>query len=164
MVTLTLLAFIGLVWLREQILHGGGPEWLDIDAGGINNDQQQHQHVQPPQHLQPQQPIDDDDDDPPGGLPDNLPVEPAAPEILDNANMGAAGLPIMSFFIMNNFDFHMNFTNFFLQLPTIKTTSLILVTMGSGIPWNGTELLKNLHGNVSLVLMDLWSFWSMCFG
>ena len=68
------------------------------------------------------------------------------------------------FFIMNNFDFHMNFTIFFLQLPTIKTTSLILVTMGSGIPWNGIELLKNLHGNVSLVLMDLWSFWSMCFG
>ena len=29
MVTLTLLAFIGLVWLREQILHGGGPEWLE---------------------------------------------------------------------------------------------------------------------------------------
>ena len=87
MVTLTLLAFIGLVWLREQILHGGGPEWLDINAGDIN-DQQQHQHVQPPQHLQPQ-PVDDDD--PPGGLPDNLPVEPAAPEILDNANMGAAG-------------------------------------------------------------------------
>ena len=86
MVTLTLLAFIGLVWLREQILHGGGPEWLDINAGDIN-DQQQHQHVQPPQHLQPQ-PVDDDD--PPGGLPDNLPVEPAAPEILDNANMGAA--------------------------------------------------------------------------
>ena len=29
-VTLTLLAFIGLVWLREQIIHGGGPEWLDV--------------------------------------------------------------------------------------------------------------------------------------
>ena len=28
-VTLTLLAFIGLVWLREQILHGGGPAWLE---------------------------------------------------------------------------------------------------------------------------------------
>lgn len=28
-VTLTLVAFISLVWLREQILHGGGPEWLD---------------------------------------------------------------------------------------------------------------------------------------
>ena len=30
-VTLTLLAFIGLVWLREQIVHGGGPDWLDMD-------------------------------------------------------------------------------------------------------------------------------------
>lgn len=27
-VTCTLFAFAGLVWLREQILHGGGPEWL----------------------------------------------------------------------------------------------------------------------------------------
>jgi E3 ubiquitin-protein ligase MARCH6 len=25
----TLFAFIGLIWLREQILHGGGPEWLE---------------------------------------------------------------------------------------------------------------------------------------
>ncbi|XP_018025545.1 E3 ubiquitin-protein ligase MARCHF6, partial [Hyalella azteca] len=29
-VTCTLSAFISLVWLREQILHGGGPDWLDI--------------------------------------------------------------------------------------------------------------------------------------
>ncbi|XP_037719740.1 E3 ubiquitin-protein ligase MARCHF6 [Drosophila subpulchrella] len=28
-VTCTLLSFIGLVWLREQILHGGGPDWLE---------------------------------------------------------------------------------------------------------------------------------------
>lgn len=28
-VTCTLLSFIGLIWLREQILHGGGPDWLD---------------------------------------------------------------------------------------------------------------------------------------
>lgn len=28
-VTCTLIAFIGLVWLREQILHGGGPDWLE---------------------------------------------------------------------------------------------------------------------------------------
>ncbi|KAF2367689.1 Zinc finger RING-CH-type [Trinorchestia longiramus] len=37
-VTCTLSAFISLVWLREQILHGGGPDWLDIrdqaDVGG----------------------------------------------------------------------------------------------------------------------------------
>ncbi|XP_017767237.1 PREDICTED: E3 ubiquitin-protein ligase MARCH6 isoform X2 [Eufriesea mexicana] len=29
--TCTLFAFIGLVWLREQILHAGGPDWLDRD-------------------------------------------------------------------------------------------------------------------------------------
>lgn len=28
-VTCTLFSFIGLVWLREQILHGGGPDWLE---------------------------------------------------------------------------------------------------------------------------------------
>lgn len=28
-VTCTLCAFISLIWLREQILHGGGPEWLE---------------------------------------------------------------------------------------------------------------------------------------
>lgn len=38
-VTCTLLSFVGLVWLREQILHGGGPDWLERDevapiAGG----------------------------------------------------------------------------------------------------------------------------------
>lgn len=30
-VTCTLLSFIGLVWLREQILLGGGPDWLERD-------------------------------------------------------------------------------------------------------------------------------------
>ncbi|CAL4114135.1 unnamed protein product [Meganyctiphanes norvegica] len=34
-VTCTLSAFISLVWLREQILHGGGPDWLDQE---INNE------------------------------------------------------------------------------------------------------------------------------
>lgn len=31
-VTCTLFSFIGLVWLREQIMHGGGPDWLERDA------------------------------------------------------------------------------------------------------------------------------------
>lgn len=30
-VTCTLCTFISLVWLREQILHGGGPDWLEQD-------------------------------------------------------------------------------------------------------------------------------------
>lgn len=34
-VTCTLFAFIGLVWLREQILHGGGPDWLERDNNNI---------------------------------------------------------------------------------------------------------------------------------
>lgn len=38
-VTCTLFAFAGLVWLREQILHGGGPDWLQRDAGGQQEDQ-----------------------------------------------------------------------------------------------------------------------------
>lgn len=38
-VTCTLFAFAGLVWLREQILHGGGPEWLQRDGGGQQEDQ-----------------------------------------------------------------------------------------------------------------------------
>lgn len=38
-VTCTLFAFIGLIWLREQILHGGGPDWLERDEP--NNQQQQ---------------------------------------------------------------------------------------------------------------------------
>jgi len=41
-VTLTLLAFIGLVWLREQILHGGGPAWLEPQ-------QEQHHAAQQPE-------------------------------------------------------------------------------------------------------------------
>ena len=28
----TLCAFVSLVWLREQVTHGGGPDWLDDDA------------------------------------------------------------------------------------------------------------------------------------
>lgn len=34
-VTCTLFAFIGLVWLREQILHGGGPDWLERENVGV---------------------------------------------------------------------------------------------------------------------------------
>lgn len=37
-VTCTLCAFISLVWLREQIVHGGAPQWLE-------------QHQPPPQNA-----------------------------------------------------------------------------------------------------------------
>lgn len=38
-VTCTLCAFISLVWLREQILRGGGPEWLDPQQQQQQQDQ-----------------------------------------------------------------------------------------------------------------------------
>ena len=91
-VTLTLLAFIGLVWLREQILHGGGPEWLEMEPGGVNVEVQQlppqQQQGGPVQGPQPQGPqgleaVQPADDDP---FADNLPAEPAPPEILENQN------------------------------------------------------------------------------
>ncbi|XP_060802474.1 E3 ubiquitin-protein ligase MARCHF6 [Amyelois transitella] len=31
-VTCTLFSFIGLVWLREQIMHGGGPDWMEREV------------------------------------------------------------------------------------------------------------------------------------
>lgn len=44
-VTCTLLSFIGLVWLREQILHGGGPDWLERDdaPAAVNDADEQAQ-------------------------------------------------------------------------------------------------------------------------
>lgn len=38
-VSCTFFATIGLIWLREQILHGGGPEWLDREDNNNNNNQ-----------------------------------------------------------------------------------------------------------------------------
>lgn len=37
-VTCTLLAFLGLIYLREQILHGGGPDWLEQDEPNQQQD------------------------------------------------------------------------------------------------------------------------------
>jgi E3 ubiquitin-protein ligase MARCH6 len=51
-VTGTLLAFIGLIWLREQILHGGGPDWLENEMEEDINEQ--HQPVVPPPRDQPE--------------------------------------------------------------------------------------------------------------
>ena len=96
-VSLTLIAFIGLVWLREQILHGGGPEWLDNDlehnhanlaadaahiaahAAGNNNVAAAvaRQLDDAAEHLLNNEPQEAEDEDPLEGLP----AEPAAPEI-----------------------------------------------------------------------------------
>ncbi|RUS79521.1 hypothetical protein EGW08_012719 [Elysia chlorotica] len=42
-VTCTLCGFISLVWLREQILHGGGPDWLE-QLGNNNNGNNQNRN------------------------------------------------------------------------------------------------------------------------
>lgn len=75
-VTCTLFAFIGLVWLREQILHAGGPDWLERDNVQIplvDNpppaNAQQPQRAQE-EHAVPQQAQDNNNvppfvDDPP---------------------------------------------------------------------------------------------------
>lgn len=47
-VTCTLFAFIGLVWLREQILHGGGPDWLERDEPPVVAPQPPQQQQEPP--------------------------------------------------------------------------------------------------------------------
>ncbi|XP_032830602.2 E3 ubiquitin-protein ligase MARCHF6 isoform X2 [Petromyzon marinus] len=65
-VTCTLCAFISLVWLREQIMHGGAPPWLEqnhLAARAAQHQQQQH----PQQQQQPQQPDGQQlDPEPPG--------------------------------------------------------------------------------------------------
>ncbi len=62
----SLAAFISLVWLREQILSGGGPEWLENLAGNhqqnnlnhnnvnLNNQQEINNNIQPQQNPEPQ--------------------------------------------------------------------------------------------------------------
>merc|ERR1711884_890324 len=78
-VTLTLLAFIGLVWLREQILHGGGPEWLEMEAAALQGPPVRGNLFEVPQNqVEPEE----------MPIADNLPEEPAPPEILDNVNAG----------------------------------------------------------------------------
>ena len=97
MVTLTLLAFIGLVWLREQILHGGGPEWLEMEA---NANIQPGGVIGPNQPPQPQNNIMEDDAVNGLVLEGNLPADPAPPEILeDNAPAPGQVRPIFGLFL-----------------------------------------------------------------
>ncbi|XP_077982341.1 E3 ubiquitin-protein ligase MARCHF6-like [Glandiceps talaboti] len=74
-VTCTLCAFISLVWLREQILHGGGPEWLEE-----NNEENLA--------AADDGVADIPDDDPPQ---DAVPEEP---EVVDDAPQGAVNAAV----------------------------------------------------------------------
>ena len=84
-VSLTLLAFIGLVWLREQILHGGGPAWLEpeevrVVPGELQEGEQQA--VMPAAaDLQDNEEI----------IEQGLPEDPPPPEILEPGEAGAGG-------------------------------------------------------------------------
>lgn len=62
-VTCTLIAFIGLVWLREQILHAGGPDWIERNADPpINN---LDQPLQNDAQLEDQRPMGHDNNNVP---------------------------------------------------------------------------------------------------
>ncbi|CAB1317472.1 unnamed protein product [Coregonus sp. 'balchen'] len=70
-VTCTLCAFISLVWLREQIVHGGAPQWLE------QNQQQQPQHAPAPQ-------FNEQGPGPGQGVGENQPAPAAAEPPADN--------------------------------------------------------------------------------
>uniref|UniRef100_A0A8C4RV66 E3 ubiquitin-protein ligase MARCHF6 n=1 Tax=Erpetoichthys calabaricus TaxID=27687 RepID=A0A8C4RV66_ERPCA len=77
-VTCTLCAFISLVWLREQIVHGGAPQWLEQNQ----QQQQQQQQQQPPPNGAGQA------NEAPGagnGAAENIAVPLAANPPVDNA-------------------------------------------------------------------------------
>lgn len=97
-VTLTLLAFIGLVWLREQILHGGGPVWLEPEEGGAHGHGQDGgrnllaglggaELEEGENGVQRRDEVGVGEVDQDGRVPE----EPAAPEILDPAEQDLPG-------------------------------------------------------------------------
>ncbi|XP_003702747.1 membrane-associated ring finger (C3HC4) 6 [Megachile rotundata] len=79
-VTCTLFAFIGIVWLREQILHAGGPDWLERDNVQLPPVDNPPPHVEVPaqQHQEQralrQQEIQDNNNVPP--FVDDPPILP----------------------------------------------------------------------------------------
>ncbi|KAK7867568.1 hypothetical protein R5R35_004318 [Gryllus longicercus] len=78
-VTCTLFAFIGLVWLREQILHGGGPDWLERD----NNIPPPAVEVPPPpQNPPPPPPLDNNNIVEADALEQEAPVVAPAPDLV----------------------------------------------------------------------------------
>ncbi|XP_037929743.1 E3 ubiquitin-protein ligase MARCHF6-like [Teleopsis dalmanni] len=79
-VSCTLLSFIGLVWLREQILHGGGPDWLDRDdAHGVGNDAEDQVDVNGEDDGGDDDLADNDDEN----APVDVPMDNAAPAVAD---------------------------------------------------------------------------------
>lgn len=87
-VTCTLLSFIGLVWLREQILHGGGPDWLERDDAPL---QAAAPAPAPAQAAEAVAAVPQDDNNN-GEAPQDVPMDNEAPAPADNeaAQEGAA--------------------------------------------------------------------------
>ncbi|XP_016990903.1 E3 ubiquitin-protein ligase MARCHF6 [Drosophila rhopaloa] len=84
-VTCTLLSFIGLVWLREQILHGGGPDWLERDDAPL-----QAAAANPaPAPVAEAAPLPQDDNNN-GDAPQDVPMDNEAPAPADNEGQDAA--------------------------------------------------------------------------
>ena len=77
-VTCTLCAFISLVWLREQIIRGGGPDWLDHH----NNAQAQNVQAQEP----PQEPVGQNEDDNNNNNDEGIGIDDNEIEEIDNNN------------------------------------------------------------------------------
>lgn len=79
-VTCTLFGFIGLIWLREQILHAGGPDWLERDNVQLppvdNPPQREGQDNQQPQEPAANQPNAQNNNNVPPyfGLAENNPI------------------------------------------------------------------------------------------
>lgn len=102
-VTCTLLSFIGLVWLREQILHGGGPDWLERDeapaaaAAAPAVPAVAAAAAPPVARVAPVAQADPDaaqDDNNNGNAPQDVPMDNAAPAVADPAdNEGDAPQP-----------------------------------------------------------------------
>ncbi|EDW69758.1 E3 ubiquitin-protein ligase MARCHF6 [Drosophila virilis] len=94
-VTCTLLCFIGLVWLREQILHGGGPDWLERDEAPAAAAAAPAvpavaaaaappvARVAPVARAEPDAAQDDNNN---GNAPQDVPMDNAAPAVADPAD------------------------------------------------------------------------------
>lgn len=89
-VTCTLFAFIGLVWLREQILHAGGPDWLERDNVQLPPvDNLPHVEV-PPQQLQEQRALQQQEAQDNNNIPPFVDEPPIRPEEPNNEVPGNA--------------------------------------------------------------------------
>ncbi|KAI8038972.1 E3 ubiquitin-protein ligase MARCHF6 [Drosophila gunungcola] len=88
-VTCTLLSFIGLVWLREQILHGGGPDWLERDDAPLQAAAAAANPAQAPVAEVAAPPLPQDDNNNGNDAPQDVPMDNEGPAPVDNED-GAA--------------------------------------------------------------------------